>query len=218
MCASARRSWGNAKTLTNHQRDAPREARQQPRHVAGAQSDAAGGRREVVRRDMKKNRAAAPARARADIVVEHADDIVKMVGSPHLLVAQARGAAQGTIVEERRRVVAPNVASPREARRRAQFRQRDFSAPREKIKQREAARGRRAVALAFLRRHAGAPQRAAQHETPRDQPALMRPPGGEARDQEPREAARRTARSDGAAYDPHRTPPWFFFEQMSHVG
>lgn len=99
MCGSARRSWASG-IIPNNQGDAGRQPRLQPRHVARAQGDAACGRRQVLLGDVEKNSASAPQNAWAVVVVEHADEVVKAVPTPQLLVAQLRRTTQRAIVKE----------------------------------------------------------------------------------------------------------------------
>ena len=75
------------------QRRAPRQTRQQTRQIAGAKRHAARRRREIFRRDMKENRAAAPARGRTNIMIEHANEVVEPIlvaTSPQSLAASDR--------------------------------------------------------------------------------------------------------------------------------
>ena len=114
----------DAPALPDVQRRAPRQTRQQARQIAGAQRHAARRRREIFRRDMKEDRAAAPAHGRANIMVEHANEVVEPIRTPQVLMAKSRRTAQMTIVEKALGVVAPNVVLSRLARRREKARPR----------------------------------------------------------------------------------------------
>jgi hypothetical protein len=168
--------------LLHNQRCVPRQSRQQPRHVTWAQRDASGGGRKIVLRDMKKDCAATPKDAGADIVIEHADNVVEPVCTAHFLMAPARNAPQRTIVKKGPRIVAPDVVRPYDATRKADAGQRDRALPQEQIKHRESPGRRGAVPLAFIVRDAAAAESAAQNEVSREQPPLMREPAGDARD------------------------------------
>ena len=179
---------GIVPVLPDVQRRAPRQTRQKSRQIAGAQRHAARRRREIFGRDMKEDRAAAPAHGRANIMIEHANEVVEPIRTPQVLVAQSRRTAQMTIVKKAVGVVAPNIVLSRLARRREQGRPRKSAGSNKSVKQARTALGRRAVALAFVACETGAAQGAAQRQRSHDQPALMRRAADQPRDKQPPQA------------------------------
>jgi len=98
----------------DHQDDRAEQARLQARleaaHVLRPHGDAAGGGAQVVMGEMEEDRAAAPAHARLQIVIHHADDVIESVVAPQPLRAVRRRQAHRPIVGARGGIVAPAVA------------------------------------------------------------------------------------------------------------
>ncbi|MCW2315831.1 hypothetical protein M2322_001375 [Rhodoblastus acidophilus] len=146
----------------DHQDDRPEQARLQARlktaHVLRPHGDAAGGGPQIVMGEMKKDRAAAPAHARFQIVIHHADDVVESVVAPQTLGAVRRRQTHRPIIGARGGIVAPAVAR----RERAGARPAEGPAvgPPQPAEQSEAAERRHAVALAALHADPAAAERA----------------------------------------------------------
>lgn len=178
LSAKRGRDREGAAALSDQYRHLASQPRQKPRHVARSQRDAAGGGRKLTCRDVKENRAAAPARAGTKIVIQHPDGVIERVPAPHPFMAKARRPMKRLVVKERARVVAPDVARPRAPPWQAQ---RDWRAQ-VKVKERPAAGRSRAIAFAFATRDSVAAQRTGKNQSAGDQPTLMRAPADAPRD------------------------------------